>query len=490
MRKIISSLTLTVIVLFSYIPSAYALLGDTIGVGVRAISMGEAFVAIADDYSATYYNPAGLGQLKDTFKLSIDYIYAAPQFKVTRLSDGQDLKNVGPPDPRDRTTWDPVKTAADDNLDDINHSRPIIGISANMNKICSALNIPKNLNFGMIIMVPNNFRQTLTLTDYLPDVPKFTRFGDADEQIFMAFGLGLEWIEDLLYFGIAGKLEIYGDGDVHNNNADVAVLGIDPGAPTEEKTLHFQMQINWSVYGGLNPIVGVLYTPFDKKLKIGFTYREETLYKIGPSNLIMNYGSGTGEQTFNMPWNAIVDFLIAYQPEEWALGVAYDFHSFTVSFGLELQKWSGFPWSDVYWTDYYYGEEGKVDRLEGYRPYGPDFDDVYNISLGMEYRYSKYLTIMAGYQHSPTPVPDQSGRITNYLDMDKNIFSIGANYLIYRDRIKIGAVFEYMLCDDYKVNNDGVKGFVWPVQDEGVYQDSYKVEGDVYLLGLSVEINF
>ncbi len=38
--------------------------------------------------------------------------------------------------------------------------------------------------------------------------------------------------------------------------------------------------------------------------------------------------------------------------------------------------------------------------------------------------------------------------------------------------------------------NDGVKGFVWPVQDEGVYQDSYKVEGDVYLLGLSVEINF
>jgi hypothetical protein len=47
-----------------------------------------------------------------------------------------------------------------------------------------------------------------------------------------------------------------------------------------------------------------------------------------------------------------------------------------------------------------------------------------------------------------------------------------------------------MFCDDYKVNNDGVKGFVWPIQDEGFYQDSYKVEGDVYLLGLSVEINF
>lgn len=34
------------------------------GVGARAVAMGGAFTAIADDATATYWNPAGLGQLK------------------------------------------------------------------------------------------------------------------------------------------------------------------------------------------------------------------------------------------------------------------------------------------------------------------------------------------------------------------------------------------------------------------------------------------
>ncbi|HRU38780.1 MAG TPA: hypothetical protein P5511_02795, partial [Candidatus Goldiibacteriota bacterium] len=33
------------------------------GSGARAIGMGEAFTAIADDATAIYYNPAGLAQL-------------------------------------------------------------------------------------------------------------------------------------------------------------------------------------------------------------------------------------------------------------------------------------------------------------------------------------------------------------------------------------------------------------------------------------------
>ncbi len=483
MRKIIFRLTFAVIIVVTYSLPASALLGDTIGIGVRATSMGEAFVAIADDYSATYYNPAGLGQLTDVFKLTVDFMYPAVGFDVKKLSDGQDLQSIE----LGREMWNPTETAAGDDLDDIDHNRPIIGISANLNKICSALNIPKNLTLGMIVMLPNNIHQALVITDFVPDIPKFSRYGDVDEQVFMAFGLGVEWIEKLLYFGLSAKMEIYGDGFVNNQSANILPQGPTPGQPVTEEALVFQMQIDWRTFARLNPMLGVLYTPLDEKLKIGFTYREKSRYKIGPVNLMMNYGSGSQQQSVDIPWNGTVDYYLAYQPQEWALGVAYDFDSFTVSLGLEFQKWSKFDWSYTY-QFYYYPPD---PRISGYAPDGPDFDDIYNISVGFEYKYNDDITIMAGYQNAPTPVPDQSERVTNYLDMDRDIFSIGATYSLIEDFIKIGGMFEYMLCDDYEVYKNNVVGISWPEPLSDLQaQESYEVSGDVYVIGILMEINF
>ncbi|HLP42623.1 MAG TPA: outer membrane protein transport protein, partial [Fibrobacteria bacterium] len=51
-------------------------LGRKTGVGARAISLGEAFTAVADDYSALYYNAAGMTQLsRSEFALNLGYGY-------------------------------------------------------------------------------------------------------------------------------------------------------------------------------------------------------------------------------------------------------------------------------------------------------------------------------------------------------------------------------------------------------------------------------
>lgn len=39
-------------------------IGEELGVGARAMGMGGAYVGVADDYTAMYWNPAGLGQLR------------------------------------------------------------------------------------------------------------------------------------------------------------------------------------------------------------------------------------------------------------------------------------------------------------------------------------------------------------------------------------------------------------------------------------------
>src|SRR5271163_2692007 len=43
---------------------------NTYGIGPRAIGMGGAFTAIADDASAAYWNPAGLSQI-NSYEISV-----------------------------------------------------------------------------------------------------------------------------------------------------------------------------------------------------------------------------------------------------------------------------------------------------------------------------------------------------------------------------------------------------------------------------------
>ncbi len=63
-------LTLGAVICFSPFAISYAAVGDSgaqslkIGIGARAIGMGESFVALADDADAIYWNPGGLGQIE------------------------------------------------------------------------------------------------------------------------------------------------------------------------------------------------------------------------------------------------------------------------------------------------------------------------------------------------------------------------------------------------------------------------------------------
>ncbi len=69
MRRLGITAIALLILLFCFSASGFSqtnipMLGIEYGVGVRALGMGGAFTGIADDYSASYWNPAGLGQMR------------------------------------------------------------------------------------------------------------------------------------------------------------------------------------------------------------------------------------------------------------------------------------------------------------------------------------------------------------------------------------------------------------------------------------------
>lgn len=55
-------------------------------IGCRAIAIGGAFIAVADDPSAIFYNPAGLVLQQDSLNLSIDGFYVFPTHEYTTAS--------------------------------------------------------------------------------------------------------------------------------------------------------------------------------------------------------------------------------------------------------------------------------------------------------------------------------------------------------------------------------------------------------------------
>jgi hypothetical protein len=87
-------------------------------------------------------------------------------------------------------------------------------------------------------------------------------------------------------------------------------------------------------------------------------------------------------------------------------------------------------------------------------------------------------------------VPDQSGKISNYLDTDKDTVSLGASYTldppfgITKEPVKIAGVVLYQKLTKLSVNKDGVSGPSWPKQE------SYTVDGNALAAGISIGLSW
>jgi len=71
--------------------STQAATPDLFGMGSRATALGGAFTGVADDFSAVYYNPAGIGGIQEA-SLTIAPIFAHPSIWIERSKGQQETK--------------------------------------------------------------------------------------------------------------------------------------------------------------------------------------------------------------------------------------------------------------------------------------------------------------------------------------------------------------------------------------------------------------
>ncbi len=461
-------LTLFLCLTFSF-PAFAAGAPDTFGLSTRAIALGGAFCGLADNYAATYYNPAGLAvQTGNT--ITFDYFYAKPDIEVKTMT-GLDLKTYSVSGNVQNNPTD-YRGGSSDGLD---FQAPVIGATFDVNGM---VNVSPNIQMGLILSPGEQADTLYRIHSFPPDQPHFIRYADNISRIHIILGLGFEVIPDLLYVGGGAQSMLYGDGLIFIDRLGLA---------TTPQQAYVIGQVSQTSLMKNNFMAGVMLTLFDKSLKIGLSAKDDMLLELDPMPTIIQTDPSMagGAAVLSM----IMGMQAFYCPEEFSLGISYEHEKFLVTAEATVQKWSKYRYSFVDRIYYRPDNANAVGAdLQGIETGQPDFDDTVNLKLGFEYKINDDISVMLGYGFQPTPVPEQSYRVSNYLDMDKHLVSLGGSYsfglpFLGMDKpLKIEGAVQYQMLDDYTVIKNGVQGKSWG------NQESYKVEGDVLSGGLAVTV--
>ena len=369
---------------------------DEYGGGFKAIAMGQAFTAIADDYSAAYYNPAGLTQIKSIFESVNGYIYAKPRTKA-----------YFPQNPE----YDIVEDEAVRGM--------FSGVASNLDigTLIEAYPWLEPLAFGLVsFMNLPEIIQYHTPPSYR--TPYFFRYNDRFQLLNLAISMGYE-VTPWLSLGM-GFLPAVTSRSVQKSFEALNMID----DPVQGQRLSIYQVAEMFV----TPIAGIMIRPpgepLREKLSFGLCYRGEIKSFHGKGPLLeqafgIETEDGEVEKLFVIPQVQIIN-VVSFNPRQISAGVAYRSPR-GLTFSAE------FTWKDYSKYRYFMDE-----------PPDPPFRDTVNPRLGIGYTYLppetdgiisrlSSVSLCAGYYRENSPVQDMNGSF-NILDSDQNVYSAGGAF--------------------------------------------------------------
>ena len=408
------------------------------GVGAKALSMSGSFRAIADDWSAMYWNPAGLaGQESGVWleaKLLYPMAWATPNASPTTINPDHDVY---------RLYRNGIKQSSDEAA------------------------FPSG---ALAFQWKFNEKLTAGISAYAPSA------------------IGLDWTEFYL-----GPYESYDENPAYPDiawSSDMKVLDVHPTVAykvTDKFKVGLGIALKYAMIklqspklvpsndgtGARLPMpaqdffvdavldgdgmgfsfnIGLLYDVTDN-FHVGFCY-------TGPATIALE---GTVKQTLYMPTmagagmvevepDAKADFPI---PMEYGLGLAYDFNErLTIAGDLSFVNWKALDQIEIELTG---------DGLDGGPAENSTLDlqwkNTLRFNIGANYLLvpEKGMELRLGYYFEPTPIPVETVRPTITDVTDKHNFSIGT-MLPITSKIFVDAYWEHVWSADRAVSafdNDG-----------------------------------
>jgi len=423
------------------------------GVGSKAIGMGGAFRGLADDWSAAYWNPAGLTQLeKSEINAMLVAITAHPEYTPDIYYYGIDVgyRNGKTYFPNDKSIFIPdfsgfVKLPS---MQDLTFGLAVYvpyGLGSEWNLFRGEY--PAEL--GLYHAVPwYDHKADLKVIDFHPTVAKAFMDGK------LSLGVGLSFQR----------------GDVTFNRIYLKPSGLP--VPNENLIINSVMEGDgWGVGGNF----GILYKLSDK-LQFGVSGRTGNTMKIKGSADQELYTIANNDlrtillgQSYTAAESAQVMFLFAPDNHVATLDAKADLKTpADIGFGLAVKPSNKLTiTADVAYTAW-----SRLDsiliRLDGTDPSGAEaqdntivleWDNAVRFSAGLEYWAIEPLAIRLGYYHDPSPVPDETFTPLIPDSGNKESFDIGAALRV--SALELSYNFEYMAFAERKIttlsdpNGDG-----------------------------------
>jgi long-chain fatty acid transport protein len=340
--------------------------------GVKAMGMGFAFTAQADDPSAIYFNPAGLTQLKGkNVMIGGTYVY----------EKGGEFIGTTPVD--DYTTgFTTVKTERQKTLHFFIPNMYLTSSPGNGVSYGIGVFAPFGLGQEYRGLNDSIFRNQITKIDLMTVVVNPTIAFDIDEKLSVGFGIDYMYGTATLgktpwspsYGGNLYNLELEGSGDAWGYNFGLLLK------PTK------------------NLRIGANYrSPFELDIKEG----DVKLSGINTTGVAALGGASVsqtffgGATTFETKGKAVVRL-----PATFALGVSYTMDRLTVT-------------ADADWT-FWHSYKNLPITIRNPNPVLPStvatkqWKNVCALRLGAEYRVTDPLALRAGFVYDPTPVPAET----------------------------------------------------------------------------------
>jgi long-chain fatty acid transport protein len=375
------------------------------GLGARGIGMGGAFIGLADEWTAVYWNPAGLAQLEGAgFGLDVSRLYISGQ-------DGD-----GVPNHKLIFTQDGIISELNEDKGDIFY-RPFAGTQplsnepeafSNVTKVVSNVWLPaiggyKHIGdycIGYGLYAPAGYKTTWADTEDSVSAEYDIEMGIKVGNISIA-----NWLTHDMALGIGinvinGEIKKHARKDVPN----MYTFTLDTKCSGDA--------IEW--------VIGMMFD-ISRAIQIGMVYRSGAEVKLtGETRVSYPVPTGTITPPLEVKHEKS-EFTTKYShPVTWGIGIALN----AAENLIITSDWTKTCWSSMK-KDIRFDNPGNMLK-NTYRELG--WTDEVRFRVGMEYKHSPVWTFRCGMLTDPSPVPDKAINLTNIIDVTRTFYTIGVGY--------------------------------------------------------------